>query len=132
MEKKSGKPCFLDRLPSDLGLLAGRAYQFAATIGEEAFELIIPLWILIMVERAYGQQGVGIYSYLMALLFIVRYMANFGVARHMEHDIAVISKDGPHRQRRITSGFQTTVATGLTAAILLLATAGFDTAHTHR
>lgn len=130
MEKEPGKPSFLGRLPSDLGLLAGRAYQFVATIGEEAFELIVTLWIMIMVERAYGQQGVGIYSYLMALLFIARYMANFGVARHVEHEIAVIGKDGPHRQRLITSGFQTTVATGLTAAILLLATAGFDTSHT--
>ncbi len=130
MEKEPDKPSFLDRLPSDLGLLAGKAYQFVASIGEEAFELIITLWILIMVERAYGQQGVGIYSYLMALLFIARYMANFGVARHVEHELAVIGKDGPHRQRLVTSGFQTTVATSLTAAILLLATAGFDAAHT--
>ena len=130
MGKAPDKPSFLNRLPSDLGLLAGKAYQFVATIGEEALELIITLWILIMVERTYGQQGVGIYSYLMALLFIARYMANFGVARHVEHEIAILSEDGPQRQQLITSGFQTTMVTSLTAAILLLATAGFDTAHT--
>jgi len=130
MKKKSDTPSFLDRLPLDVGTLAARAYQFIIVIGEEAFELIIALWILIMVERAYGQQGVGIYSYLMALLYIARYIANFGVARHVEHEIAILGDKSPQRQQLITSGFQATIATGLTAAILLLATAGFDTAHT--
>ena len=130
MKKKSDTPSFMDRFPLDVGTLAAKAYQLVVAIGEEAFELIITLWILIMVERAYGQQGVGIYSYLMALLYIVRYTANFGVARHVEHEIAIIGEGDPQRQRLITSGFQTTVATGLTAAILLIATAGFDTAHT--
>jgi O-antigen/teichoic acid export membrane protein len=130
MGKAPETPSLFNRLPSDLGLMAGKAYQFVATIGEEALELIITLWILIMVERTYGQQGVGIYSYLMALLFIARYTANFGVARHVEHEIAIISRDGPQRQQLITSGFQTTVITSLTTAILLLVTAGFDTAHT--
>ena len=130
MKKKSDTPSFMDRFPLDVGTLPAKAYQLVVAIGEEAFELIIALWILIMVERAYGQQGVGIYSYLMALLYIVRYTANFGVARHVEHEIAIIGEGDPQRQRLITSGFQTTVATGLTAAILLIATAGFDTAHT--
>jgi O-antigen/teichoic acid export membrane protein len=130
MEKKPDTPSFMNRFPLDVGALAAKAYQLVIVIGEEAFELIIALWILIMVERTYGQQGVGIYSYLMALLYIVRYTANFGVARHVEHEIAVIGDDGPQRQRLISSGYQTTIATGLTAAILLLATAGFDTTHT--
>jgi O-antigen/teichoic acid export membrane protein len=130
MKKESDTPSFMNRLPFDVGTLTAKAYQLVVVVGEEVFELIITLWILIMVERAYGQQGVGIYSYLMALLYIARYTANFGVARHVEHEIAIIGEDGPRRQQLIASGFQTTVATGLAAATLLIVTAGFDTTHT--
>jgi len=88
-------PSFMDRLPADLGLMVGKVFQTLAVIGEEALELIMSLWILIMVERAFGQQGVGVYSYLMALLYITRYIADFGVARHLEHEVAICGSDDP-------------------------------------
>ncbi len=121
---------FFARLPSRLGYLAGKAYLATVAVGEEALELLITLWILIMVERAYGQQGVGIYAYLMALLYMARYIADFGVARHLEHEIAVSGQDDTGRQRLIAAGLQATLTTGLAAAVLIVATAGFDTAHT--
>ncbi len=121
---------FFARLPSRLGYLAGKAYLATVAVGEEALELLITLWILIMVERAYGQQGVGIYAYLIALLYMARYIADFGVARHLEHEIAVSGQEDTGRQRLIAAGLQTTLTTGLAAAVLIVATAGFDTAHT--
>jgi len=124
------KSSFSNRFPSDLGALAARAYQSLSVIGEEALELIITLWILIMVERTYGQQGVGIYSYLIALLYITRYIADFGVARHLEHEIALVGDDGPQRRQQITAGTGATLVTGVTASLLLLASAAFDSAHT--
>jgi len=123
-------PWFSDLLPADLAVLTRRAYQSLAAIGEEALELIITLWVLIMVERAYGQSGVGIYSYLIALLYIARYVADFGLARHLEHEVAIVGEILPERERLILAGVQATIATSLLAAFLLLATAGFDSAHT--
>ena len=130
MKKVFDPQTFAARLPSHLGYLAGKAYLALVAVGEEALELLITLWILIMVERAYGQQGVGIYAYLMALLYMARYIADFGVARHLEHEIAVSGQDGARHQRLIAAGLQTTLTTGLAAAVLIMATAGFDTAHT--
>ncbi len=122
---------FIERLPQRLGHLAGKAYLAVIAVGEEAFELFIALWILIMVERAYGQPGVGIYAYLMALLYVARYIADFGVSRHLEHEIAVIGQEDELALRRlIAAGYQTILITGGIAAILLVTTAGFDTAHT--
>jgi len=123
-------PSFMDRLPADLGLMVGKVFQTLAVIGEEALELIMSLWILIMVERAFGQQGVGVYSYLMALLYITRYIADCGVARHMEHEAAVCGSSDPECRELAAEGFQASLAAGLAASILLLATAGFDAAHT--
>ncbi len=53
---------FIERLPQRLGHLAGKAYLAVIAVGEEAFELFNALWILIMVERSYGQPGVCIYA----------------------------------------------------------------------
>jgi O-antigen/teichoic acid export membrane protein len=130
MANMPSNPSFSALLPADLVVLARRAYQSLAAIGEEALELIITLWILIMVERAYGQSGVGIYSYLIALLYIARYIADFGLARHLEHEVAIVGETPSERERLILAGVQATVATSLLAAFLLLATAGFDSSHT--
>ena len=124
------KPSFLDRLPPGHGLLITGARQVLPAVGEEVLELIITLWILIAVERACGQPGVGVYAYLTALLYMTRYMADFGVARLMEHEAAVGRENDPEQRRRIAAGFQTTLATGLAVSLLFLSTAGFDAAHT--
>ncbi len=99
------------------------------SISEEAFELGVSLAIMIMVERQYGQQGLGVYAYLMACLYTVRTAADFGVARHIERQAARLPQPG-QRLRLIGHGFQAMVITGLTGAAALLATAGFDTTHT--
>jgi O-antigen/teichoic acid export membrane protein len=124
------RPSFFNFLPSEPGVLAAKMGQSLAAIGEEALELIIALWILIVVERTYGQPGVGVYAYLTALLYMARYIADCGVARYMEHDVAIAHGNDSQQQRRMAAGFQASMVTGLSAALLLLATAGFDTAHT--
>jgi len=105
------------------------AYQIAAAVGEEAFELIVALLVLIMVERAYGQQGLGVYAYLTACLYAARYMTNYGVSRYVEHQVAVVA-DAARQRELITHGVQAIAITALAGAILLLATAGFDSSHT--
>jgi O-antigen/teichoic acid export membrane protein len=84
---------------------------------------------MIMVERQYGQQGLGIYAYLSACLFTVCAVANFGVARHTERQTARLSQTG-QQQRMIGHSVQALVITGLAGSAALLATAGFDVSHT--
>lgn len=106
-----------------------QAIQVLLSIGEEAFELVVALLVMIMVEQAYGQHGLGIYSYLMACLYVVRYAANFGVARYVEHETA-ISEQPERQQQVIHRGYQAVLFSGLTAGLLVLLTAGFDSVHT--
>lgn len=109
--------------------LTGKIYQMLVSIGEEAFELGVSLVIMIMVERIYGQQGLGIYAYLTACLYTVRTAANFGVTRYTERQTAQLSQSG-QQQRMIGHSLQAIFITGLAGAAALLVTAGFDTSHT--
>lgn len=103
--------------------------QTLAVIGEEAFELIVALLVMVVVERAYGQPGLGVYAYLTACLYAARYLANYGVTRYVERETAVSANKSRQRQI-IGKGTQATVITGISAALFLLATAAFDTSHT--
>jgi O-antigen/teichoic acid export membrane protein len=106
-----------------------RGNQVLTSVGEEAFELIASLLIMVMVERAYGQQGLGIYAYLTACLFAVRYLANCGVDRHVEIETARLGADG-RQNRQIFAGYRATLYTSAAGALILLLSAGFDTSRT--
>ncbi len=119
----------LDDLPATLSQMATRANHVMTSVGEEGFELIVALLVMIMVERAYGQQGLGIYAYLTACLYAARYLANFGVARYVEIEAARLT-DNIQRNRRICEGYQAVLLTALAGALVLLISSGFDTSHT--
>jgi O-antigen/teichoic acid export membrane protein len=121
---------FFDDLPHRLLRWMARGNHLLASIGEEAFDLITALLIMTMVEITYGQQGLGVYAYLTACLFAVRYLANFGIDRHVEIETARLGAD-PGRNRQIAAGFQAIVYTSATGVLILISSAGFDTAHTH-
>lgn len=113
-----------------LAAFTRKAVDVASAIGEEALELVIALLAMILVERAHGQAGLGIFAYLSSCLYVVRYMAAFSVPRFVEREMAV-HEDEPRKQQRIMGmGFQAVVLTGIAASALLLLTAGFDTDHT--
>jgi hypothetical protein len=61
----------VDDLPGLLPRWIARGNHVLTSIGEEAFELIASLLVMVMVERTYGQQGLGIYAYLTAGLNLV-------------------------------------------------------------
>lgn len=118
------------KIPKEWGAqVASKADNLLTSIGQEGFELIVALLVMIIVERTYGQQGLGIYAYLTACLYGVRYLANFGVARHAEIEAARLT-DGTHRNQRIFEGYQAIVLTSLVAAFILLVSSKFDTSHT--
>ncbi len=119
----------LEGLPAKISRLAPKANHILTSIGEEGFELVVSLLIMIMVERAYSQQGLGIYAYLTACLYAVRYLANFGVARMIEIDTAGITAED-RRNSRILEGYQSIVFASMAGALIILASSGFDSAHT--
>lgn len=119
----------INDLPNRLHKWIARGHHLLTSIGEEAFELIASLLIMVMVERTYGQQGLGIYAYLTACFFAVRYLANFGVDRHVEIETARLGAD-PKRNRQIFAGYRAILYTSAAGALILLASAGFDTSHT--
>lgn len=125
----AGFSAFIDDLPNSLPRWVARGNHLLTSVGEEAFELIAALLIMVMVERAYGQEGLGIYAYLTACLFAVRYLANFGVDRQVEIETARLTA-GPQRDRQIFAGYRAILYTSATGALILLASAGFDTSHT--
>lgn len=58
-------------------MMVATARTYAASLGEEAFELIVALWIVILVKRCYGYPGPGGYEYSSAF-FTDRCFANWG------------------------------------------------------
>ena len=119
-----------DRVAPVLAGYSRQAIQVLLSVGEEAFELVVALLVMIMVEQTYGQRGLGVYAYLTACLFVARYVANFGVARFVEHETAVCEQ--PARQQEVVHrGYQAVMIGSLTVGLLLTLTAGFDTVHTH-
>lgn len=128
-DRVEGWAAFFDDLPNLLPRWIAKGNHVLTSIGEEAFELIASLLIMVMVERTYGQQGLGIYAYLTACLFAVRYLANFGVDRHVEIETARQGAD-PQRNRQIFAGYRAILYTSAAGALILLASSGFDTSHT--
>jgi len=120
---------FIDDLPRQLPRWIAGGNHALSAIGEEVFELIASLLVMVLVERTYGQQGLGIYAYLTACLFAIRYLANFGVDRHVEIETARLGAD-PSHNGQIFAGYRALVVTSVAGALVLLASAGFDTSHT--
>ncbi len=102
-----------------------------ATMGEEAFELLVALLVMILVEHRYGAAGLGIFAYLAACYYVVRYLAAFGVPRFAERETAVLGDDTPQQRTAMAHAYQAVAVTGVAAGLLLLLTAGFDSSHTH-
>jgi len=119
----------LDDLPAKLSRLAAKANHVLTSVGEEGFELVVALLVMILVERVYGQQGLGIYAYLTACLYAARYLANFGVTRYVEIEAARLTDD-TRRKERIGEAYQAVLFTALAGALILLVSSGFDTSHT--
>jgi O-antigen/teichoic acid export membrane protein len=119
----------IDDLPDRMLRRMAKGRHLLSAIGEEAFDLITSLLILVMVERTYGQQGLGIYAYLTACFFAVRYLANYGIDRHVEIETARLGAV-PRRNRQIAAGYQAVLYTSAAGALVLMASAGFDTSHT--
>jgi O-antigen/teichoic acid export membrane protein len=100
------------------------------SVGEEVFELAAALLAMMVVERHYGQPGLGIYAFLSAGLFAVRYAANFGVAQYVAREVALHDGNRPKQNSIYENGHRALVLTGLILGAGVLVTAFFDSGHT--
>jgi len=104
--------------------------DYFLTIGEGTIELTINLVVMVLVERFYDQQGLGVYAYLLSLLFIASYMAEFGIPRFAEHEIAKTDKHPDDQFEILIRSRQTSLCLSLLLSSFLFLTAGYDAAHT--
>jgi O-antigen/teichoic acid export membrane protein len=104
--------------------------ELTLTIGEGALELIINLLAMILVERTYGQEGLGVYSYLLSLFIIGGYLSEFGVPRYVERETALHYNDRERQAEIFTNAFQAILLLGLLFAGFCFLSAAYDTAHT--
>lgn len=103
---------------------------YFASVGEEVFELVAALLVMVVVERHYGQPGLGIYAFLTAGLFAARYAANFGVAQHVAREVALHDGYRSKQNAIYETGYRALILTGLVVGAGVLATAFFDSGHT--
>ena len=104
--------------------------DYFLTVGEGTVELIINLVVMVLVERFYDQQGLGVYAYLLSLLFIISYISEFGIPRFVEHEIAKTNRNPDDQFEILFKARQTSLALSLLVTTLLFLTAGYDAAHT--
>lgn len=116
--------------PATIETYFAKARTYLISVGEEACELVTALLVMIIVERRYGQQGLGVYAYLSALFFVARYIADWGVASHVARELAALDTNLPKQKAVLEKGHQAIVLGGLTMTLVLLLTAYFDTGHT--
>ena len=71
-----------------------RIRNYSFLIGEGAIDLAVNLILMIMVERALGVSGLGIFSYLLSILIFAGFVSDFGIARYLEREISISSVSG--------------------------------------
>lgn len=104
--------------------------QYFLTVGEGTVELTINLVVMVLVERFYDQQGLGVYAYLLSLLFIISYVSEFGIPRCTEHQVAKTDRHPQNQFEILSKSCQTALCLSLLVACLLFLSAGYDVAHT--
>ncbi|MDY6990881.1 MAG: oligosaccharide flippase family protein [Thermodesulfobacteriota bacterium] len=101
--------------------------EFSLVIGENTLELVAYLLAMVLIERALGQEGLGVYSYLLSLFMIGGYVTEFGVPRYVEQEIPL---NKAREEDIVKDAFQATIMLGLLCVGLFLLTGAYDAAHT--
>jgi O-antigen/teichoic acid export membrane protein len=66
-----------------------RAKNYALSVGESAIDIAVSILLLVLVGRAYGPGGLGVYSFLLSIFVIISFLAEFGVGKYVERELAV-------------------------------------------
>jgi len=99
-----------------------------AAAAENALSLIVQLLVLILVERSYGAEGLGVFAYLTSLVLFGSYLSDFGIARYMEIHIA---RAPEKRQALIHRGMRGIMCGSILFAVSMIGAAAFSGKLTH-
>jgi O-antigen/teichoic acid export membrane protein len=64
------------------------ATNYLLTVGEMAMDIAVSLLLLILVGRAYGPGGLGVYTFFLSVFVVVSFLAEFGVNKSVEKELA--------------------------------------------
>jgi len=68
------------------------AKDYVLTVGESAMDIAVSILLLVLVGRAYGPEGLGVYSFLLSVFVLVSFLSEFGVGKYVERELAVGSR----------------------------------------
>ncbi|RPI77175.1 MAG: hypothetical protein EHM45_10105 [Desulfobacteraceae bacterium] len=91
---------------------------YALVVGDRAVTLIVNLLALILVERTFGEQGLGIFSYLLSVMIIGGYLLGCGIPRYIERQIAAADENPKIQSNIMRNALQATLMMGLAGLIL--------------
>ena len=104
-----------------------KAKEILLSLSQGAVGLFVNIIILIVIERAYNEAGLGIFSYLFSLYVISGFITEFGVAGLVERETAI---DNEEKEIIIRDVYCTLFWVGLFFSGLFISTAAFNTYYT--
>jgi len=63
--------------------------NYILSVGEAAVDIAVSLLLLVLVGRSYGPGGLGVYTFLLSVFVIVGFLAEFGVSKYVERELAM-------------------------------------------
>jgi len=109
-----------------------KAKAYILTVGENAVELAATLVVMIIVERSLGQEGLGLYSYLLSLFLIAGYFSEFGIPGYLEREVALNFQDTEAQSTIFKNAYTTTIRLGILCAILFIISAFNNAANVNK
>ena len=73
----------------DVSLRIDQAKDYVLSVGESAVDIVVSLLLLVLVGRAYGPGGLGVYSFLLSVFVLISFLAEFGVGKYVEKELAM-------------------------------------------
>jgi len=70
--------------------------NYVLSVGEAAVDIAVSLLLLVLVGRSYGPGGLGVYTFLLSVFVIVGFLAEFGVGKYVERELAMGGRQDIH------------------------------------
>lgn len=106
---------------------AQRLKAMAMSVSQGAVGLCVNIFVLIMIQRRYGESGLGVFSYLLSLYVMAGFIAEFGITNLVEREVA-INEDAA--RDLVKQAFCSLFFLGLFCAAVFIITAVYGVSHT--
>ncbi len=97
------------------------------SVSQGAVGLCVNIFVLIMIERGYGEAGLGVFSYLLSLYVMAGFIAEFGITNLVEREVAINEKAA---EDLVQQSFCTLFFLGIFFSGVLIITATYNAGHT--